>query len=307
VPTWTALALHADGAHNAGGLRAAAQQLDLTVLDLPRDPADVRLRPRPGLAWRAPLGLVAALVARGAPVRLTAAGPRWFASLPPEVLGRRVAVVDAAAIAAGQVPFPARMVKLADAKVAGFPATRTAGTAAAAAAVREAAFPPQARLLVADRWLDCDSEYRVFCIGRTAVACSPYVVEGETWSPLLHRSRASVHDRAAAFAAELLSGLPDAQVPPACVLDIARLPGGRLVVLETNTTWGAGLYGCDPVAVLRAVLAANEPADDAWLWTPDPVLVQRATAHLESPPAGPHPDADARSSTASRSANSGGR
>ena len=275
MSSYTELALYADSAHNGGRLRAAAQQLGLTVLDLPRDPADLRVGARPGLAWRAPVGLVAALMTRGIPLRLTAAGPRWFASLPSAVLGRRVVVADAAAVVAGQVAFPVRMVKLADAKAPGFAATRTADTAGAAAAVRAAGLPPRARLLVADRWLDVDSEYRVFCIGRRAVACSPYLVEGEPWSPVLHHHRASFHDRAATFAEEVLSGLPDADVPPACVLDVARLPAGRLVVLEANTTWGAGLYGCDPVEVLRAVLAANDPADDKWLWTPDPVLVQR--------------------------------
>lgn len=283
MPSYTNLALYADSEHNGGRLRTAAQQLGLTVLDLPRDPADLRLRPRPGLAWRAPVGLVAALIVRGRAIRLTAAGSQWFASLPPEVLGRRVSVVDAAAVAARQVPNPVSMVKLADAKVPSFAATRTDGAAEAAAAVRKAGLPPRAQLHVADRWLDVDSEYRVFCIARRAVACSPYLVEGEAWGPQLHRHRASFHDQAAAFAEEVLSGLADADVPPACVLDIARLPGGRLVVLEANTTWGAGLYGCDPVEVLRAVLAANDPADDRWLWTPDPILVQQAASQLKSP------------------------
>lgn len=275
MPSYTELALYAGSAHNGGRLRAAAGQFGLTVLDLPRDPGDLPFGPRAGLAWRAPVGLMAALMARGAPLRLTAAGPGWFASLPSEVLGRRVALADAAAVAAGQAPFPVRMVKLADAKAPGFPATRTSDTSGAADAVRAGGLPPQARLLVADRWLDIESEYRVFCIGRRAVASSPYLVEGEPWGPLLHRSRASFHAQAATWADEVLSGLPDGDVPPACVLDVARLPGGRLVVLETNTTWGAGLYGCDPGKVLRAVLAANDPADDRWLWTPDPVLAQR--------------------------------
>lgn len=275
---YTELALYADSDHNGGRLRTASQQLGLTVLDVPRDPADLRLRPRPGLAWRAPVGLVAALIVRGAAIRLAAAGSQWFASLPPEVLGRRMSVMDAAAVAAGQIPGPVGMVKLADAKVPRFAATRTDSAAEAAAAVRAAGLSPRARLLVADRWLHIDSEYRVFCIARRAVAWSPYLVEGETWGTHLHRHRASFHDRAAAFAEEVLSGLAAADVPPACVLDIARLPGGRLVVLEANTTWGAGLYGCDPVEVLRAVLAANDPADDGWLWTPDPILVQQSTA-----------------------------
>lgn len=74
----------------------------------------------------------------------------------------------------------------------------------------------------------------------------------------------------------MLSRLAGTDVPPACVLDIGRLTGGGLVVLEVNTPWGAGLYGCDPTGVLRAVLAANDPADSRWLWTPDPVLLRSA-------------------------------
>ena len=100
MPSYTKLALYADSEHNGGRLRTAAQQLGLTVLDVPRDPADLRLHPGPGLAWRAPVGLVAALVVRGTAIRLTAAGSQWFASLPPKVLGRRLSVVDAAAVAA---------------------------------------------------------------------------------------------------------------------------------------------------------------------------------------------------------------
>lgn len=56
---------------------------------------------------------------------------------------------------------------------------------------------------------------------------------------------------------------------PAVVLDGGRVEDdGRMVVLEANTAWGAGLYGCDPGAVLDAVLAANEPADPYWTWRP---------------------------------------
>jgi len=62
-------------------------------------------------------------------------------------------------------------------------------------------------------------------------------------------------------------------VPPACVLDIARLADGRFAVLETNTAWAAGLYGCDPDGVLQAVLAAQRPADPAWLFQPGDPLV----------------------------------
>jgi hypothetical protein len=302
VTEYAALALYADSEHNGGRLRSAAEHLGLTVVDLPRDPAGPCPSPRPGLAWRAPLGLVAALAARGVRIRLTAAGPEWFAALPEAALGRRVAVVPAGALAppdvpsrelpsrelpSPEVPFAVALVKLADAKLDGFPAARTRDTAHAAQLVRAAALPGASRLLVADRWLDCDSEYRVFCVGSQPVTWSPYLVEGEAWGPQLHLHRASFHEQAAAFAGEVLAALDPAQVPPACVLDVARLPSGRLVLLEANTVWGAGLYGCDPVAVLRAVLAANDPAEERWVWTPDPVLVQRAHAHASRPAGGP--------------------
>lgn len=277
MAAYAELALYADSEHNGGRLRGAAARGGLSVTDLPKDPERVVLQPREDLAWRVPLGLAAALMVRGLPLRLSAPGGSWFASLPVEVLGRRVAAVTVAELADGQVPFPVEMVKLAAAKLSTFAATRTIDSDQAADVLNRAHLPPGSGLLVADRWLDCDSEYRVFCIGAQAVACSPYLVEGEAWGPLLHTHRASFHEDAACFAAEVLTGLPVDRVPPACVLDIARQPGGRLVVLEANTTWGAGLYGCDPEQALRAVLAANEPASAEWAWTPDPVLVQRVT------------------------------
>ena len=236
VAAFAELALHADSDHNGGRLRAAAARLGLAVTDLPKDPESVALVPRSDLAWRVPLGLAAALIVRGQPLRLAAPGGAWFASLPPGALGRRVADVSVSELSAGRVPFAVRMVKLVAAKLTSFAATRTRDTPEAAAAVHRA---------------------------------------GQAWGPLLHTHRASFHDDAARFAATVLAGLPEGRVPPACVLDIARQPDGRLVVLEANTTWGAGLYGCDPDQVLRAVLAANEPTSPEWAWTPDPVLVQR--------------------------------
>jgi len=148
--------------------------------------------------------------------------------------------------------------------------------------VRRVGLPGSTRLLVADGWLDCASEYRTFCVGREVVGCSPYLVEGESWSPGLVGHRASFHAEACRWVEELLAGRAD-DVPPACVLDVARLEDGRFALLEVNTAWGAGLYGCDPTGVLQAVLAANRPVAPAWRWRPDPGLLQLADA---SGPAG---------------------
>ena len=101
---------------------------------------------------------------------------------------------------------------------------------------------------------------------------SPYRVLDEPWSPLLHTSRASFHREAGAFAADVLADLSDDDVPPAAVLDVARLTSGRFAILEANQAWGSGLYGCDPDEALSAILAANAPRDERWRWHPDPLI-----------------------------------
>ena len=79
---------------------------------------------------------------------------------------------------------------------------------------------------------------------------------------------------ALAFVADVLSALGPDGVPPAAAVDVARLAGGRLVLLEANQAWAAGLYGCDPDRVLAAIVAANDPgvaaAGGRWRWRPDP-------------------------------------
>lgn len=199
---------------------------------------------------------------------MTAAPAAWFAALSTELLGRRVATRTAGELAAGADPGLDRVetVKLATHKRRLMPLQRVADLAAAR--TWAATLPPTYQLLLSDRWLQMHSEYRVFTIGRQAVAWSPYLVEDEPWSPELSWHRASFHDEAAAYAEAVLADLPDADVPPAVVLDIARTENARLVLLEANTTWGAGLYGCDPERVLDAVLAANLPAHPRWRWTP---------------------------------------
>lgn len=200
---------------------------------------------------------------------MAVAPPAWLARRPPEVLGgRRLAVVTADDVGQGRLPFDVRSIKPATLKLRGLPAQQVADDASARAVVAAAAVPPALALIVADAWLECESEYRTFCVGRQVLTASPYRIEDEGWSSELFLHRASWHEQAAQFAAEVLGGLPDDDVPPACVLDIARLTDESFAVLETNTVWAAGLYGCDAELVLTAVLAAQRPADAKWLFDP---------------------------------------
>lgn len=259
-------------------LRAAAVSAGLATVDLPARWWQWAQEHDDGVtAWRVPTGAAALSAWQGWPLPLAVAPPSWLARRDPDLLGgRRLAVVTAADVLAGRLPFDLRALKPASLKVRGLPAQRVAGTPAAQALAAAAALPAEFALLVADGWLECHSEYRTFCVGRDVVTASPYRIEDEGWSAELWLHRASWHEQAAQLAADLLADLPEDDVPPACVLDVARLDDGRLAVLETNTAWAAGLYGCDPDAVLRAVLAAQRPADPRWVFDPGVPLTPAA-------------------------------
>jgi hypothetical protein len=167
-------------------------------------------------------------------------------------------------------------VKLADGKRSEFPATRFASVEALDRTLATFADSEHLELLATTGWLSIDSEYRLFTVAREVVALSPYRVQDDPWSPLLRTHRASFHEEAGRWVETFLTSLPEGRVPPAAVLDVARLTDGRFVLLEVNQCWGAGLYGCDPAGALSAVLAANIPdasgAHDRWRWRPDPSL-----------------------------------
>jgi len=63
------------------------------------------------------------------------------------------------------------------------------------------------------------------------------------------------------------------------VLDVGRIAGRSWAIIETNGAWGAGLYGCDPGAVLPVLLRATQPSATF------PATEQRwARAHVEVEP-----------------------
>lgn len=259
------LAIYGNSSNDVAALTAAASYAGLTVLDLPADLSAIDVDPAANTAWRCPPGLAVEMRRRGKPLPVTGASPHWFAALRADVTGRRLQVLTVAQLSAGEVDLEhVQMVKLAQLKYRRFPATRVTDLQHAQSVVVD--LPPDAQLLLADRWLSCHSEYRVFCAGGRALSCSPYRIDDEIWSRELWIHHASFHEEALLFAAELLAELAPQDRPPGCVLDVARLDDGRLVLLEVNTSWGAGLYGCDPDAALTSILAANRPAEPRWDW-----------------------------------------
>lgn len=254
------------------GLRAAMFQGGLDLVELTGDPRVAAAAVSPGTALRAPAGLLAKAIELGADIRLATPTSRWFTTLPTSVTGREWVMCGPQAVrelVAAQPTF----IKLAGAKHPRFPARRFTAVDDVDAALAALGEHPDLQLLATTRWLSIESEYRTFTRGRDVLTCSPYRVEDESWTPLLHTHRASFHHEAWQWARGFLITLAADDVPPAAVLDVARLSDGAFVLLEANKSWAAGLYGCQPAEALQSVLAANDvPADSAWLWQPDPHL-----------------------------------
>ncbi len=267
---FTAVALFARNDDTRSGLAGAIRRRGLELIEVTAEPRSLIDVVGPGIAVRVPGGLAAGAIREGGPLQLHGPTPQWFAGLDPAI-GRAWQLVDANGARTLLESGPA-FIKLADAKHQLFPAARFPDPAAFEAAVTRLGAGRGVQLLATTEWWSIDSEYRTFTVGRAMLTVSPYRVLDEPWSPLLQTSRASFHREAGEFVAEVLAGARDADVPPAAVLDVARLTSGRFVLLEANQAWGSGLYGCDPDHALEAVLAANVPSDDGWRWRPDPSI-----------------------------------
>jgi hypothetical protein len=254
------------------GLRSAIRQAGLSIVDLTEDPASAADAARPGTAFRGPAGLLAQAMTLGAVISLATPTVSWFTGLPTQVTGRRW-VACGPPVARALIAQQSTFVKLAGAKHPRFPARPFSSLIEFDAAVQAVGGDDDLQLLATTTWLSIESEYRTFTLDREVVTCSPYRIHDEPWTPLLRTHRASFHQEAWDWTRGLLNGLARADVPPAAVLDIARLSSGDFILLEANKPWAAGLYGCEPGEALRSVLAANAiTAGSAWLWQPDPHL-----------------------------------
>jgi hypothetical protein len=177
----------------------------------------------------------------------------WLARLPRRFAQREISAMPLSA--ALQLAEP-RFVKPAHEK--SFPAGVYAMATEAPPACR--ALPGELMVLVAEpvRW---EIEFRGFVLNRQLVTLSPYLRDGElveddegNWVAEDHEWQA-----ARAYYAQILAD-PALDLAPAIVLDVGRIAGRGWAIIETNGAWGAGLYGCDPAAVLPVLQRAAQPA-----------------------------------------------
>jgi hypothetical protein len=129
---------------------------------------------------------------------------------------------------------------------------------------------PESTLVMISEVVEWEVEWRCFVLEREVVTASAYWRRGR-----LARSAEGEWEwddaeegEALAFARRVL-GDSRVRLPPAVVVDVGRLADGRWAVIEANSAWGSGIYGCDPGRVLgvvrRGCVRAATAADREWV------------------------------------------
>lgn len=95
-------------------------------------------------------------------------------------------------------------------------------------------------------------EFRCFILDRTLRTFSIYARYGEVQHESKFYSTAEENQQLRAFLTSLLSD-PSVDLPAATVIDVGIIQGKGWACVEQNAAWGAGIYGCDPIAVLEVI------------------------------------------------------
>lgn len=172
----------------------------------------------------------------------------WLAKLPEYYLKRKVEFMT---LAEAKLLKETKFIKPADDKVF------TAGVYTPSTLITNEMILADTPTLVSDV-VEFDLEYRCFVDGKRVTTwsnyiCYDHVADSRYWNmvdmseehypfdlvnDLIHTL--SYHD----------FGLPE--VAPS-VIDVGRIKGKGMAIIETNQVWASGIYGCDPGGVLRAL------------------------------------------------------
>jgi len=119
---------------------------------------------------------------------------------------------------------------------------------------------PEDLAVLVQEVVNWSSEFRCFVADRKVETLSAYWRDGhpaKNEDDLWTAADADLED-ARRFCQSVLdeSSIP---VPKAVAMDIGVIQDHGWAVIECNAAWGAGIYGCDPVAVLRVLQRSCEP------------------------------------------------
>ena len=101
-------------------------------------------------------------------------------------------------------------------------------------------------------------EFRCFCLDQCVRTISPYLRNGVHARHTDYSASDDELQHAIDLATRVLR-LEDVATPRAIVIDVGRLETGEWAVVEANSAWGSGIYGCDPNQVLDVVRQATVP------------------------------------------------
>lgn len=112
-------------------------------------------------------------------------------------------------------------------------------------------------VLVSDvvRW---EKEFRCFVLDRQLHTYSLYSRFGELQREAEFASTPEEDQQVEAFVARLLAD-ERVDLPRASVVDVGLISGRGWACVEQNAAWGAGIYGCNPAAVLEVIRHAATP------------------------------------------------
>jgi len=102
-----------------------------------------------------------------------------------------------------------------------------------------------------------EKEFRCFVLDRQPRTISIYLRQGELQRENEFRCSEQEKCSAIRFVEEVLED-QTVELPRTAVLDVGIIEGKGWAIVEQNSAWGAGIYGCDPEQVLEVLRFASE-------------------------------------------------
>jgi hypothetical protein len=115
-------------------------------------------------------------------------------------------------------------------------------------------FPEEMPILVSEV-VSFTVEFRCFVLDRVVRTFSLYSRNGELAEESDFVSTDEEREGVAVFLERLLADA-SVELTQAVVLDVGFIRNRGWAVVEANAAWGAGIYGCDPTAVLEVLRKA---------------------------------------------------
>lgn len=105
--------------------------------------------------------------------------------------------------------------------------------------------------------VEFEVEYRMFVLDRAIRAMSPYLRQGQL-AAVDGFEAPEEEFRAATEFGRMVVGDGSIELPRAVALDVGRITGRGWAVVEANSAWGSGIYGCEADEVLEVIRRAVE-------------------------------------------------